>query len=106
MRAQSFLAVPILVVVAAASALGADPADSVVHVFASIRYPNPARPWARQNPVEAAGTGVVIDGKRILTNAHIVLYAGEVFVQDRQGGDRFEARVATIGPVIDLATLT
>jgi S1-C subfamily serine protease len=82
------------------------PEGSVVLVSASIRLPNPTRPWAKQAPVEVMGTGVVIQGKRILTNAHIVSYAGEVFVQSRPGGDRVEARVASIGPGIDLATLT
>ena len=81
------------------------PEDSVVRISASIRQPNIARPWAKQTPIEFSGTGTVIDGKRILTNAHLVLYAGEVFVQDRQGGDRFEAKVVAIGPGIDLATL-
>ena len=80
--------------------------DSVVRVFASLRLPNPLRPWAKQNPIEVMGTGVVIDGKTILTNAHIVLYAGEVFVQPARGGDRVAAKVAAIGQGIDLATLT
>jgi S1-C subfamily serine protease len=84
---------------------GASPEDSVVRVFASLRLPNPARPWAKQNPVDVMGTGVVIEGKKILTNAHVVSYASEVKVQGRQGGDRFEAKVETIGPGIDLATL-
>ena len=71
-----------------------------------MRLPNPVRPWAKQNPVEVVGTGVIIEGKRILTNAHVVLYASEVAVQGRQGGDRYDAKVETIGPDIDLATLT
>jgi S1-C subfamily serine protease len=71
-----------------------------------MRLPNPVRPWARQNPVEAAGTGVVIDGRKILTCAHLVLYAEEVYVQAGQGGDRVEAKVAAVGPGIDLAVLT
>ncbi|HZW29330.1 MAG TPA: hypothetical protein VFF52_01400 [Isosphaeraceae bacterium] len=43
-----------------------------------MRLPNPVRPWARQNPVEAAGSGVILDGKKILTCAHLVLSAQEV----------------------------
>ncbi len=89
-----------------ASTCAASHEDSVVRVFATLRVPNPVRPWVKQNPVEVMGTGVVIDGKRILTNAHVVSYATEVKVQGRQGGDRFDAKVATIGPAIDLATLT
>jgi S1-C subfamily serine protease len=81
-------------------------ADSVVKVFSQMRLPNPVRPWVKQNPVEVMGSGVVIDGKKILTNAHLVLYADEIFVQGGQGGDRVEAKVAAIGPGIDLAVLT
>src|SRR4051812_31657439 len=89
----------------ASPARAAGPEDSIVRVFATLRLPNPIRPWTKQNPVEVMGTGVIIDGGRILTNAHVVLYATEVAVQPRLGGDRFEARVATVGPGIDLATL-
>jgi S1-C subfamily serine protease len=82
------------------------PEDSVVRVTSMIRLPNPLRPWIRQNAAEVGGTGVVIAGKRILTNAHLVLYAEEIYVQPGQGGDRVEAKVAAIGPGIDLAVLT
>jgi S1-C subfamily serine protease len=70
-----------------------------------MRLPNPVRPWTKQNPIEVMGSGVVIDRNRILTNAHLVLYADEVSVQGGQGGDRVEAKVAAIGPGIDLAVL-
>src|ERR1700730_14735562 len=81
-------------------------AGSVVKVFRPMRLPNPVRPWTKQNPIEAMGSGVVIERNRILTNAHLVLYADEIFVQGGQGGDRVEAKVAAIGPGIDLAVLT
>ena len=81
-------------------------ADSVVKVFSQMRLPNPVRPWIKQNPIEVMGSGVVIERNRILTNAHLVLYADEIFVQGGQGGDRVEAKVAAIGPGIDLAVLT
>ena len=82
------------------------PEDSIVRVTSLLRLPNPVRPWTKQNPAEVGGTGVIIDGQRILTNAHLVLYAEEVYVQPGQGGDRVEAKVAAIGPGIDLAVLT
>ncbi len=84
----------------------AEPEDSVVKVVASIRYSNPVKPWARDDPVEVVGSGVVVDGQRILTNAHLVRYATEVFVQPRPGADRIEAKVAGIGADVDLALLT
>ncbi|MGO9601599.1 MAG: trypsin-like peptidase domain-containing protein [Isosphaeraceae bacterium] len=80
--------------------------DSVVKVFSQMRLPNPVRPWTKQNPIEVMGSGVVIERNRILTNAHLVLYADEIFVQGGQGGDRVEAKVVAIGPAIDLAVLT
>jgi S1-C subfamily serine protease len=107
MRAH-LLVVSLAVGIVAAPEVGAaaERADSVVKVFASMRLPNPIRPWTKQDPIEINGSGVVIEGKKVLTNAHLVLYAGEVFVQARQGGDRVEAKVAAIGPGIDLAVLT
>ncbi len=84
----------------------AAPMTRIVRVTSVMRYPNPVRPWAKQNPMDAGGTGVVIDGKRILTVAHLVQYAEEVYVQPGQGGDKVEARVAAIAPGIDLAVLT
>ena len=69
----------------AANARSAAPApaieDSVVKVFATMRYPDPFKPWTKQGPTDVSGSGVVIDGKRILTNAHVVLYATQVQVQ-------------------------
>lgn len=77
--------------------------DSVVKIYATMRLPNPIQPWLRQNAVEVTGSGVVIDGQRILTNAHVVTYASEIFVQAREGGERYEAKVKALGPGIDLA---
>jgi S1-C subfamily serine protease len=96
----------VIVIGQCASAHAAGANDSVVKVFSQMRLPNPVRPWTKQNPVEVGGSGVVIDKNRILTNAHLVIYADEIFVQGGQGGDRVEAKVVAIGPAIDLAVLS
>lgn len=80
--------------------------NSVVKIFATVQYPDVFKPWTRQAPAEQSGTGVVIEGRRILTNAHVVLYAKEVQVQAHQSGDRLPANVEFIAPGIDLAVLT
>jgi S1-C subfamily serine protease len=98
------LALP-LTASAAAPPAPPTPADSVVMVTATLRYPNPFRPWAPSKSTEVAGTGVVIGGNRILTNSHLVRYATEVHVQAGSGADKFEATVESIGPDIDLAVL-
>jgi S1-C subfamily serine protease len=51
------------------------------------------------------GSGVVIEGKRILTNAHVVGYASQVQVQANQAGDKVPATVVAVGRGIDLAIL-
>jgi S1-C subfamily serine protease len=100
----------------APAADGAAPADtgdgqpdvignSVVKIFATLRYPDVSKPWTKQAPVEISGSGMVIEGKRILTNAHMVLYASEIQVQASQSGDRVSASVVGVAEGIDLAVL-
>jgi S1-C subfamily serine protease len=79
--------------------------NSVVKIFATVRYPDPYKPWTKNPPGETTGTGVVIEGKRILSNAHVVGYASQVQVQANQAGDKISATVETIAPGIDLAVL-
>ena len=77
--------------------------SSVVKLLVTKRQPDFLKPWAKSAPEKVSGSGVVIDGKRILTNAHVVMHASEVFVQMRRGGDQLAAKVKAIGPGVDLA---
>jgi len=78
---------------------------SVVKVFSTMRYPDPFKPWTKQAPAEVTGSGVVIEGRRILTNAHVVLYASQVQIQASAQGDKVSATVVAVAPGIDLAVL-
>ena len=90
----------------AARALAAEVIEqSVVKVFSTMRYPDPFKPWTKQAPSEATASGVIIEGKRILTNAHVVLYASQVQVQANAAGDKVSATVVAVAPGIDLAVL-
>lgn len=82
-----------------------DPQESVVKVFATVSAPDLSRPWSKQPPAEVTASGVVIEGKRILTNAHVVNYASQVQIQANQAGDKVSATVAAVAPGIDLALL-
>src|SRR5665213_864626 len=62
--------------------------NAVVKVFATLRMPDPYRPWAKQAPQDITASGVVIEGHRILTNAHAVLYASQVQIQSAGVGDK------------------
>lgn len=79
--------------------------NSVVKVFTTARFPDPFQPWTKQSPTEATGTGVVIEGKRILSNAHVVEYGSRVEIQANQAGDKISATVEAVAPGIDLALL-
>jgi S1-C subfamily serine protease len=79
--------------------------NSVVKVFARRSLPDCYRPWAAQSPQEITGSGVVIEGNRILTNAHVVIYAQQIQIQDNQAGEKISATVVAYAPGIDLAIL-
>ena len=89
----------------AAEATQAAIQNSVVKVFATMRYPDPFKPWTKQAPSEVTASGAVIEGKRILTNAHVVLYASQVQIQANAAGDKVPATVVAVAPGIDLAVL-
>jgi S1-C subfamily serine protease len=79
--------------------------NAVVKVFSTIRRPDAYRPWTKAAPSEVSGSGVIIEDKRILTNAHVVMYASQVQIQANQAGDKISATVEAIAPGIDLAVL-
>jgi S1-C subfamily serine protease len=79
--------------------------NSVVKVFATVLRPDPARPWTKQAPAEVTGSGAIIEGERILTNAHVVLYESQVEIQANRAGDKLLAAVIAVAPGIDLALL-
>ncbi|VXC11945.1 S1C family serine protease [Massilia sp. 9I] len=79
--------------------------NSVVKIFATVRRPDPYKPWSKQSPADVTGSGVIIEGKRILTNAHVVGYASQVEVQASQSGDKVSAKVIALARGLDLAVL-
>ncbi len=114
-RAFAAISAASVLCVTASGAVGQDPVksdaqegkirESVVKISATMRYPDLTHPWTKHSPQDASGTGVVIDGKRILTNAHVVLYASQVFVESYQSSDKLPARVEAVSPGIDLAVI-
>lgn len=79
--------------------------DLVVKIHAVHHTPDVLRPWTKNSPQPVKGSGVVIDGKRILTNAHVVRYASQIYVQPNQSAERIPARVEAMTPSMDLAVL-
>lgn len=79
--------------------------DLVVKIHAIHHTPDLLRPWTRNSPQQVKGSGVVIDGNRILTNAHVVRYASQIYVQPNQSASHLPARVEAVAPSMDLAIL-
>ena len=79
--------------------------NSVVKVFSTVRYPDYFRSVDQGVAQRDFRHGVVIEGKRILSNAHVVNYASQVQIQANQAGDKISATVVAIDPGIDLAVL-
>ncbi|PNT71253.1 hypothetical protein BRADI_2g25260v3 [Brachypodium distachyon] len=80
--------------------------DSVVKVFTVSSGPNYFLPWQNKAQRESMGSGFVISGRRIITNAHVV--ADHTFVLVRKHGSptKYKAEVQAVGHECDLALLT
>ncbi|KAJ9176052.1 hypothetical protein P3X46_011402 [Hevea brasiliensis] len=79
--------------------------DSVVKIFTVSSSPNYFLPWQNKPQRETTGSGFVIPGKKILTNAHVV--ADHTFVLVRRHGSptKYRAEVQAVGHECDLAIL-
>jgi S1-C subfamily serine protease len=82
----------------------AQPLDSVVKVFTVASSPSYTLPWMSV-PGEGSGSGCVIKGKKILTNAHVVSDETVVMVRKQSSPDKFKARVVAVSHECDLALL-
>src|SRR5918999_5831300 len=100
-----FIALGILILLPAGSHAQDSIRDLVVKIHAIHHSPDLFRPWSRMSPQQVKGSGVVIDGRRILTNAHVVKYASQIYVQPNQSSRHIPARVEAITPGMDLAIL-
>ena len=62
-------------------------------------------PWQKTAQIRSTGTAFVIDGQRLLTNAHVVKSAIDIRVRPHGSTRRFPAKVVTYAPDVDLALL-
>jgi S1-C subfamily serine protease len=81
------------------------PAKSVVMIRAVHQGYDYASPWKRANMEQSSGTGFIISGQRILTNAHNVSDARFLELRKENTAKRYPARLVFIGHDCDLAIL-
>ncbi|QSZ41658.1 trypsin-like serine protease [Sulfurimonas aquatica] len=84
--------------------LNASVKDSIVKIYTVSKIPNYSIPW-NSSIRRSNGSGSIVMGDRILTNAHVV--ANETFLEVKRHGDtkRYEAEVEYISHQADLALL-
>lgn len=80
--------------------------DAIVKIYTIHNSPDYYNPWSMRGPAASTGSGCVVKGKRILTNAHVV--SDRTYVQVRRNGEakRHEAKVLWVSHEADLALLT
>ena len=79
--------------------------DSVVKIYCASQSYQFNRPWRKTSVVKSRGTGFIISGNRIITNAHVVSDAEYIEVQKLHGQGKFIAKVQFISHGSDLALI-
>jgi S1-C subfamily serine protease len=80
--------------------------DSVIKIYTTQAAPDYFTPWRLLTPRQSSGSGAVIIGNQILTNAHVVANASYVQAQKHNDARRYQARVSFISHEADLALIT
>ena len=80
--------------------------DSVIKIYTTQAAPDYFTPWRLLTPRQSSGSGSVIEGNKILTNAHVVANASYVQAQKHNDPQRYQARVVFVSHEADLAIIT
>ena len=97
---------PLLLALCIPALLNAAPiAESLVRIEATSQEPNYKTPWSPGEVISGVGAGFVIDGDRIMTNAHVVSNARFLTVSKEGDPKPYTARVLHIAHDCDLALL-
>ena len=83
----------------------AEPEKSVIQITTFSQQPIWDAGWRSDAVRKASGSGFVIRGKRIMTNAHVVSWARQILVRRYQDPRPYAARVRFIAHDCDLALL-
>jgi S1-C subfamily serine protease len=84
---------------------GSEPEKSVVQIINAFQEPNWAAPWIFNVPHYDSGTGFLIQGNRIMTNAHVVAWSKQLLVRKYHDPQQYFAQVEFVAQDLDLAVL-
>lgn len=79
--------------------------NAVIKIYSTLTPPDYFTPWRLLNSQQSSGSGAVIAGKRILTNAHVIADASYLQVQKNGQPKKYLARVDFVSHAADLAIL-
>ncbi len=78
---------------------------AIVKIYVTVQRDDYTLPWQAGRMGSGTGTGFIIAGKRIMTNAHVVSDAKFLHIQKDGDARRFNATVAFVAHDCDLAIL-
>lgn len=79
--------------------------DSIVKIYTQSIKPFYNDPWTMNSPESKSGSGAIIDGNRILTNAHVVSDHTLILVRKYGEARRYRAKLEFISNEADIAVL-
>lgn len=82
-----------------------EPERSAIQILTYRQEPDWAAPWRFDAVQRAGGSGFVIKGKRIMTNAHVVSWCRQIIVRKYQDAKPYLAQVEYVAHDCDLAIL-
>ena len=95
----------ILLALCAGQTHAAEPEKSVVQILNYTQRPDWVEPWRFSRVSTGLGSGFVIEGNRIMTNAHVVSWSKQLLVHRYQDPKPYRAEIEFIGHDCDLAVL-
>lgn len=107
-RIARLLVVALLMIAAAGASADRSPErlkSAVVKIHTTSAAPDFFTPWRLLNANQSSGSGAVIKGNRILTNAHVVADARYIQAQKHDDPKKYLARVEFVSHAADLAIL-
>ncbi|XP_054811200.1 protease Do-like 2, chloroplastic [Prosopis cineraria] len=84
----------------------ADFLNAVVKVYCTHTAPDYSLPWQKQRQYTSTGSAFMIEGRKLLTNAHCVEHDTQVKVKRRGDDTKYVAKVLARGIDCDIALLT
>ncbi len=79
--------------------------DAVIKISTFHQQYNQKMPWLTKKSISSSGSGFVIEGNLIITNAHVVTYSKYLEISKQNSSKKYVATIKHISHSLDLAML-